>query len=297
VTLLAKAIADLVAFLTLLLRYWFGPKKGPDKCCKTPPPIQKPDPLLYCQYYLMSMGFPVTWDNPDIYLFEGLTLVNPHQLKAATKYTVVARIWNRSRIVPVFNLDVDFSYLSFGMGTQSHQIGGSTTDLGVVGLADWPAYAAIEWTTPAVLGHYCLQVLLLPPDDSNWFNNLGQRNVFITQPQSPAVYLFAVGNHVGPRIRKVRFKIDTYALPVLAPCSNGREDYARTSPAAKTAPPIPPGWTVVLTPDALELAPGEEKNVQAVITPPAGFAGSMPFNVTGYDDAGPIGGVTLIVEA
>jgi hypothetical protein len=44
------------------------------------------------------------------------------------------------------------------------------------------------------------------------------------------------------------------------------------------------------------LAPGEEKSVTAEITPPAGFKGTMPFNVTGWDDNGPVGGVTLNVE-
>ena len=41
---------------------------------------------------------------------------------------------------------------------------------------------------------------------------------------------------------------------------------------------------------------GEEKEVQAEITPPSGFHGTMPFNVTGFDDYGPVGGVTLLVE-
>jgi len=87
--------------------------------------------LIYCQYYLLSLGFPVTWDNPDIYVFEGSALVNPDQLKANTAYTVVARIWNNSSEVPVVNLNVAFSFLSFGMGTKSNPIGSSTTDLSV----------------------------------------------------------------------------------------------------------------------------------------------------------------------
>ena len=89
--------------------------------CPNPPPLKKPDPFLYCQYYLISLGFPVTWDNPDIFVYEGSTLVDPHQLKANTTYRIVARIWNSSNFVPVFHLEVAFSYLSFGMGTQSHR--------------------------------------------------------------------------------------------------------------------------------------------------------------------------------
>jgi len=286
----------LLALIFALFRSLLGLSKRQKCACPNPPPLKKPDPFLYCQYFLMALGFPVTWDNPDIFVYEGSSLVNPHQLKASTKYTVVARIWNSSTFVPVIHLNVAFSYLSFGMGTQSHPIGTSWTDLGVKGLADCPAYAAIEWTTPATLGHYCIDVLLQPPDDSNWLNNLGQRNIFVTQPQSPAVFSFAVGNHVGPRVRKVHFKIDSYAIPPLPPCSDQKVAIERTRQVSKVAPPVPDGWTVVLTPDTLQLAPGEEQTVQAQITPPPGFTGSMPINVTGFDANGPIGGVTLTVE-
>jgi hypothetical protein len=46
----------------------------------------------------------------------------------------------------------------------------------------------------------------------------------------------------------------------------------------------------------LQLLAGEEKPAQAQITPPPDFHGIMPFNVTGLDDYGPVGGVTLLVE-
>jgi hypothetical protein len=73
---------------------------------------------------------------------------------------------------------------------------------------------------------------------------------------------------------------------------------ARTSPnsISKIAPPIPAGWSVALIPSALTLAPGEEHEVKAEITPPAGFKGVTPFNVTARDDIGLVG-VTLLVEA
>src|SRR5262249_28450021 len=57
------------------------------------------------------------------------------------------------------------------------------------------------------------------------------------------------------------------------------------------------GWTVVLTPATLRLDPGDEKEVRVEVTPPAGFTGSMPINITGRDDAGPIGGGALTGEA
>lgn len=287
----------LLRFIAALIRSILGLRKRDTCACPNALPIKKPDPFIYCQYYLMSLGYPVTWDNPDIWVYEGSVLVDPHHLKASTTYTVVARVWNSSWLVPVVHLNVAFSYLSFGMGTQSHPIGTTWTNLGVVGLANWPAFAAIYWTTPAALGHYCIQVLLKPPDDSNWFNNLAQRNIFVTQPQSPAIFSFAVGNHVGPRVRNVRFAIDCYAIPPLPECSDRVSGDGKARPISKKAPPVPEGWTVVLAPNTLMLAQGEEQQVQAEITPPPGFSGSMPFNVTGWDDNGPIGGVTLKVEA
>jgi hypothetical protein len=293
---LSKFIHEVLELLEYFLRFFLGQRKQPAPCYPCPPALKKPDPFIYSQQYLMSLGYPVTWDNPDIYLFDGNLLVNPHNLKASTPYTVVARIWNNSTDIPVIGLTVNFSYLSFGMGTQSNQIGTSTTDVSVKGLPGCPAFAYISWITPPQLGHYCLQVLLEPPDDSNWQNNLGQRNIDVAQPHSPATFSFSVGNHIGPRPRIVHFTVDTYSIPPLPRCEERGTSSGHTRPVSKVAPPIPDGWTVVITPKELELAPGEEKPVHTEITPPPGFSGSMSFNVTGHDNVGLVGGVTLRVE-
>jgi len=293
---LKKKIREILAIFGYFLRFALGHKKPRVEHCVCPPALKKPDPFLYSQQFLISLGLPVTWDNPDIYIFDGNNLVDPHELKAGTDYTVVARIWNNSPDVPVINLKANFSFLSFGMGTQSNPIGMTTTDLAAKGLPGCPAFAYMPWTTPATLGHYCLQVLLDPPDDSNWLNNLGQRNTDVTQAHSPAEFTFVVGNHVGPRTRNVRFKVDAYTIPLLPACS---EIYAAGSGSraiSKTAPSVPAGWDVILTPSKLQLLTGEEKEVKAEITPPSNFHGTMPFNITGLDDYGPVGGVTLIVE-
>ena len=116
---LKKKLLGILAIFAYLLRFALGQKKPPVEHCVCPPALKKPDPFLYSQQYLISLGLPVTWDNPDIYIFDGNTLVDPHDLKASTDYTVVARIWNNSPDVPVINLGVNFSFLSFGMGAQS----------------------------------------------------------------------------------------------------------------------------------------------------------------------------------
>ncbi len=284
-----RAVVRLVSYL---LRFFLGQKKD-NRCKPCPPALRKPDPFLYSQSYLMGLGLPVTWDNPDIFLFDGTNPVDPHDLHASTAYTVVARIWNASLDIPVMDLDVEFSYLSFGMGTVSHSIGSATVDLNAKGLPGCPAFASVTWTTPAVLGHYCIQVLLNPPDDSNWLNNLGQRNTDVAQPASPAAFHFTVGNHRGPRARRVQFAVDSYAIPPLPTCDR----VAKERPAlGRESVPVASGWEVALTPERFDLDPGFEQLVTAAITPPPGFVGSMPFNVTAIDDGGPFGGVTLLVD-
>jgi len=284
-------LCNLYDLIRYLLRFYRGKVAKPQGCCACPPAVKKPDPFLYSQQYLMSLGQPVTWDNPDIFIFQNGVLVDPHDLHANTTYTVVARIWNNSTDVPVVDMPVVLSYLSFGAATQSNPIGQTTVDLSVRGLPGCPAFAAMPWTTPAALGHYCLQVLLRPPDDSNWLNNLGQRNTDVAQAHSPATFEFAVGNHGRKRVRDVSFTMDAYAIPPLQPCGEGLK------PVSKIAPPVPNGWTVALTPNTLTLAPDTEAVVQVAVTPPPGFTGALPINIHSWDHGVLIGGVTLTVEA
>ena len=103
----SQFLSDLVALLKSLCKALRGESKEPP-CAACPPALKKPDPFLYSQQYLMSLGLPVTWDNPDIYIYEGSTLVDTHDLKASTDYTVIARVWNNSPDVPVMGLGVGF---------------------------------------------------------------------------------------------------------------------------------------------------------------------------------------------
>src|SRR5213593_3179600 len=45
------------------------------------PSIQRPDPLIYSQTYLMSLGLAVVWDNPDIQLYENGAPVSSSDLQ------------------------------------------------------------------------------------------------------------------------------------------------------------------------------------------------------------------------
>lgn len=288
-------LAALARLLDFLLRFWKAQRRR-SEFCACPPALRKPDPFLHSQRFLMSLGLPVTWDNPDIFIFDGATPVDPHNLRAAARYTLVARIWNSSTDIPVLDLPVIFSYLSFGMGVQSHPIDQTSVNLNVKGLPGCPAFAAVQWTTPTTVGHYCLQVWLEPPDDSNWVNNLGQRNTDVTHAASAAEFTFDVGNHVGPRPRRVHFTVDTYVIPPLPRCDDRRGVAAHLQRIHMPGPAVPEGWRFDLEPSSLTLAPGEERTIRASVTPPDGFSGSMPFNVTALDDIGPFGGVTVTVD-
>ena len=270
-----------------------------------------PDPLIYSQYDLIARGYAVTWDNPDIELRKGGIAIPSSKIDPNTDYEIVARVWNNSIDAVVVGLPVVFSYLSFGVGVKVNPIGvTSVLRLGVKGGPDHPAFASINWRTPATPGHYCLQVFLAPADDTNFNNNLGQENVNVGKVSSPASFTFQLANQ-GQEEQRFRFEVDAYAIPDLPPCGQ-RE---RMNPAIKVLPqtvgatpavpaahnradyPVPTGWQVIINPAEPQLHPGEEVTVDVLITPPAGFAGRQPFNINAFNGQAFAGGVTLYVEA
>src|SRR5437870_10683719 len=70
------------------------------------PAFVRPDPLIYAQHYLHSLGLAVTWNNPDIELRLNGTPVSSSLLEPGTTYEVVARIWNGSPSAPVVAMPV-----------------------------------------------------------------------------------------------------------------------------------------------------------------------------------------------
>jgi hypothetical protein len=291
----------------------FGRDRKPahEGCLRVPRDIYKrPDPLIYSQSFLMKQGLAVTWDNPDIWLEQNGVAVPSSALSPDTDYDVVARIWNGSNEAPAINMRVDFSYLSFGIGTTSTSIGSTFVDLPVKGAADCPAFTKIKWRTPIVAGHYCLQVRLIWPDDAEPDNNLGQENTNVKPLNSPhAAFTFPVRNDLGTT-RLLRLTADAYRLAPPGPCDEPRPGQTPTLSAEEAAAlrrralvrhgrqqfPLPPGWTVLLQPQELQLEPGAEQLVTVDITAPAAFAGRQTLNINAFDDARLVGGVTLYVE-
>ena len=87
----------------------------------------------------MSKGLAVTWNNPDIQLFDGPNPVPSNNIGTKKKYSIRAQIWNGSVDAPVVNLLVRFYYLSFGAGTIKHYIGQKFVDVPVKGAGGLPA--------------------------------------------------------------------------------------------------------------------------------------------------------------
>jgi len=291
----------------------FGDPKGkgseghpPSKGIHLPPHTYKrPDPMIYSQYYLMSKGIAVTWDNPDIQLFDGLSPVSSSNIGTSKKYSIRARIWNGSVDAPVVNMLVRFYYLSFGIGTIKNYIGETFVDVPVKGAIGLPAVAEHAWTTPATAGHYCIQVELLWPDDANPDNNLGQENINVKKLTSPASFQFTLRN--GSRFeRRLTFKADSYERPTRQPCGDGPPEAPprgniEADPFARHRlrnHPVPLGWHIDFQPgDVIGLGPEEEVLVTVKVTPPDGFAGRQAINVNAFDGNDLVGGVTLYAES
>lgn len=302
-----KALFALLERLEEWIERWYKRKNLPGRQGKASPyhcvPVNHPalvhpDPLIYDQYDLVSRGYAVSWDNPDIQLMQGGAAVSSSNLKPDTVYDVVARIWNGSTDAPVVNMPVDFSYLSFGIGTKS-SIPETVVlpELGVKGGPNCPAFVTWHWKTPAAPGHYCIQVRLRPFDDKNFANNLGQENTNVGTAHSPADLVFALRN-AGDVRHAYRFQVDSYVIPAPPPCQSGtkhqRGDAGRHD-ASKF--PVPPGWTIAFNPVEPILGPGDQIDVHAVVTPPAAFSGTQAFNVNAFtENMDFAGGVTLYVQ-
>jgi hypothetical protein len=253
----------------------------------------RPDPLIYCQRQLIEQGFAVTWDNPDITLLKSGVPVSPTELDPNTTYEVRAQIWNNSLEAPVVAMPVRLSYLDFGIGTEPIPIAIAAVDVGVKGSAEQPAFVSIPWTTPPTPGHYCLQVLLDPADDSNRANNLGQENTDVGLAHSPATFTFTLRNSTK-RDRTYRFETDAYEIPARPTCTSGPPDQAALlARHRRELHPVPAGFVVQIAPSAPVLAPGAAATITVTVEPPPAFLGRQAININAFHGQVFAGGVTL----
>jgi hypothetical protein len=293
--------------------------------CQTIPSkfYKRPDPLIYSQEYLMAQGLAVTWDNPDIQLYTvdlttktKLAPISSNDLKEGTEYLVEATVYNGSTEAPAVNMPVDFSFLSFGIGTQSTFISRTKVDLPVKGAPGHPAHTSALWRTPVTPGHYCLQVRLIWADDANPKNNMGQENTNVGIAHSPATFEFPVRND-SSIVEEITLETDSYTLAAPIDCNevvNGRyipkeistrKTYSREALCKLLAArhrkgnhPLPPGWTVVVLPNyPILLQPYQQQLVVISAIPPDDFTGTQAINVNAYNRSHTlIGGVTLYIK-
>ncbi|MBV8895301.1 MAG: hypothetical protein JO051_02235 [Acidobacteriaceae bacterium] len=296
------AIIELWRLLCRVLKRFCRPKrKIPSRHRCIPinnPAFVRPDPMIYDQYYLTSLGLAVTWDNPDIQLYLNGTPVSSDQLLVGTTYEVVAQIWNNSTDAPVVGMPVAFSFLEFGVGTISVPIGSTQCDLGVKGGPNCPTYASMLWTTPATPGHYCIQVLLQPADDTNPLNNLGQENTNVGTAHSPAVFTFTLRNDTDKQ-QTYNWVVDAYVPAPPDPCgstNSAADRAARVARNRRGLQPVPPGWQLTVVPETPTLDPDQSTVITVTAQPPAGFNGNQVLNVNAFHAGGIAGGVTLTVQ-
>jgi len=257
---------------------------------------RRPDPLIYSQSYLSSLGYAVSWDNPDITVERAGATVDQHNLAPATEYDVVVRVWNGSTSGPAVDLPVRVSYLDFGIGTVSVPVGVAAVDLPVKGAPGCPAFARIPWLTPSTPGHYCLQAFLDWADDANPANNLGQSNTDVRALNSPrATFEFPLRND-GLRPRNLRLEADAYVIPTPDDCDEPPDQSTVRDRHGRGGHPIPEDWIVDIAPAEVRLRPGERIDVTVVVSAPDGFVGRKTFNVNAFEGAALQGGVTLTAE-
>jgi hypothetical protein len=301
----AVSARQLWAIICKLFRRWRrrrGHERAvsPNRCVPiSDPAFVRPDPLIYDQYYLTSLGLAVTWDNPDIQLYLNGSPVSSSLLLPGTTYDVVAQVWNNSTTGPAVAMPVAFSYLEFGIATVSVPIGSTQMNLGVKGGPNCPAYVTMPWTTPTTPGHYCIQVQLEPVADVNFNNNLGQENTNVGTASSPAVFTFALRNDTR-KAQTYKLEVDAYTPGTPDACGSGPNDAkaraARLLRHRRGSQPVPAGWQVTISPDAPSLVPNQSIPITVTATPPVGFTGGQILNVNAFHASGIAGGVTLTVN-
>jgi hypothetical protein len=209
-------------------------------------------------------------------------------------------------------LPIIFSFLSFGIGAKRKDIGNSSIPLlGVKGGSNNPGFTSINWKTPNVPGHYCIQVYLDWRDDANLSNNLGQENVNVGNIHSPAKFEFVLRNETT-ELQIYEFEVDAYSIPEPEPCAQqsgrktGKKGSIRLDDTAEKVfvpskhnrnnYPLPTGWFVEINPSKPELKVNEEIIIDVMVNAPHNYKGIQPLNINAFHKHGYAGGITLYAK-
>jgi hypothetical protein len=292
-------------WLCKLLVIVFGRRKGGDPCVYIPDRIiHKPDPCIYSQFYLMQLGQPVTWENPDVALFLGGVKQYTYDLTVDTEYDVRVTVHNASPDKLAPSTRVEVRWVEFGAGGQVR------TPIDTL-LTDVPVYpgtsmVGTKWRTPATPGHYCIEVEVFHPDDGNIANNRGWNNTQVKTATSAVrtpvrIYNQALpyrtaaarlrdleptgGREVPPEL--VRVMVDSYTF---------HDAYGKKVEPARMFAQRPPAWPAQVEPATFHFAENEAyRDVLLVVEAPDTAGMREAFNVSAWQGMRPIGGVTVTV--
>ena len=220
----------------------------------------------------------VTWNNPDIQLYEGTVPIESNNLSVNKTYKIQAKIVNNSSFTAQ-SAKVIFKWALYGAGQNSQ----AWTDIDTVTVNVPPggAYAEItDWKPPST-GHVCLRVHIYHVEDIEDSNNIGQENCHVGIATSPAKVPFVIYNPTeNPAM--VHFELRQIV-------DYSKEDEKRPQLL----------WLTYLKhPNPQMIQPGQRAKAWAIIYPhPKAKTGAeAEFALTAYINRDIIGGINFIIR-
>ena len=226
-----RLILTLIIGTLYLLKFLLERLRFKEKCkttewprvpsgCKVPEQVKrKPDPCIYSQFYRMSQGLSVTWNNPDIIIDEpGVGPVQSSQLQSDKDYIVRAKISNAASD-PALATEVRCYYRPWSFNSPDlvpvELNPDGTEKVDVVHIFPWGHdTASFKWHTPPDPGHYCIRVECQHPDDKNPNNNVGQENTnVVAAAAGDNVEMSPMLFNLTDREMHVRIFVDQFQMP------------------------------------------------------------------------------------
>ncbi len=277
----------------------FRERHGGDPCIYVPDRIvHKPDPCVYSQFYLMSLGLPVTWANPDVTILLGGVSQNTYDLIVDTEYEVRVTVHNTSRDKPAPGTRVDLRWIEFGAGGQIRTpIATLITDVPVF---PGTSVVASTWRTPAAGGHYCIEIELFHPNDGNPANNRGWNNTQVHAAASEVRLPVRIFNQALPYRTLAAFarkpEVPPELVRVVVDSYTFADAYGKAVDPVTMFRPRPPDWPARVDPGTFQFAENEAfRDITLIVDAPAARGLAAKFNVSAWQGGQPAGGVTVTI--
>jgi hypothetical protein len=138
--------------------------------------------------WFLHPGDNPTWDNPEIQLYDGGTLVDSNNLVSGKTYTVKFKIHNDTPF-KANGAKVIFRWADFGIGGPFSDFYTDTRDVSATSVVE--AQAPF---TPHGTGHLCILGEIYHMEDIKPSNNCGQENLHVGPTSSPVEICFRIWN-------------------------------------------------------------------------------------------------------